>query len=127
MGHNISFNSELHITEIKFQGSINLLEIEELLSEAVKVAKEHNSFLFLSDYTEASLNLSTMELYELPKMLADIFASSGIPPYKLKRALVVLQDLKKDFRFFEAVSANNGQKAKLFQNLVEAKKWLLDQ
>ncbi|HNK62418.1 MAG TPA: hypothetical protein PLE14_00100 [Anaerolineales bacterium] len=49
---------------------------------------------------------------------------TGISPFKLKRAFVVSKNLD-DFHFFENVTRNNGQLAKIFQDVDEAKKWLL--
>jgi hypothetical protein len=37
---------------------------------------------------------------------------------------VIASDLK-DFEFFETVTVNSGQTTKLFQDMDEAKKWLL--
>ena len=123
MSHTIAYNSDSHIIEIKFQGDIILSELQELFSESVRIAKEQNCFLFLSDYREATVKLSTLEIHNLPKILSDIFAPYGIPATKLKRALVVAKDLK-DYHFFETVTLNSGQNTKIFQDVAEAKEWL---
>lgn len=80
----------------------------------------------LGDYRSAKVNLSTMEIHQLPKVIADLLAPSGIASHKLKRAFVVAEDLD-DFYFFETVTLNSGQQAKIFQNVDEAEKWLLQE
>lgn len=123
MTHTIFYNPDTKTIEIKFQGDITLNEVKELYSESMQVAKQQNCFVFLSDYREATMKLSTLEIFDLPKILSEIFATSEIPSYKLKRALVVEKDLE-DYRFFEVVTSNRGQNTKIFQDIAEAEEWL---
>ena len=125
MLHTITYNSDLGIVEIKFQENVTWKEVKEILWQSGQIAKEQNCFLFLSDFREATMKLSTLELYELPKILSETFASSEIPAHKLKRAFVVAKDLK-DYSFFETVNVNRGYRHKMFQDISEAKKWLLE-
>jgi hypothetical protein len=125
MTHTVAYNSELHILELKVQGNLLLPEVRQIISESVQLVKKHNCFLALSDYREATLKLSTLEIYEIPKIIEEIFTASGLPAYKVKRALVVAKDLE-DFKFFENITVNRMQNAKLFQEFDEAKKWLLE-
>jgi hypothetical protein len=64
-----------------------------------------------------------IELYELPKIILDTFASSGLKAHRLRRALVASKEVK-DFQFFENVTVNRGLNTKVFYDIVEAKKWL---
>lgn len=125
MPYTIDFNPDLQIIEIKFQGNIVLEEVEKIFSASMQMAKERNCFLFLSDYRNATMKLSTLELYELPDLLTSIFSPAGIPAYKLKRALVVAKDLE-DYHFFEVVTANRGQHTQIFQDMDKAREWLLN-
>jgi hypothetical protein len=126
MPHSITCNPETHIIEIKLHGQINFNEIKEIYSQALPISKDKNSSLFLSDYREAVLCLSTIEIYELPQIFADTAAAIGFSPYQLKRAIVQSKTHNpNDYRFFETVSQNRRQSfAKLFQDIEEAKKWL---
>ncbi len=124
MPYSLTYNSDSRIIEVKFQGDVILGEISMIFSEAAQVYKENNSFLFLGDFRDATMKLSTLELHGLPKMLSDIFSLSGIPVHKLKRAIVVAKDLK-DYSFLETVNINRGQTIKIFHDYSEAKKWLL--
>lgn len=123
MTHTIIYNPDTQTIEIKFQGDITLNEVKELYSESARIAKQQNCFMFLSDYIDATMKLSTVEIYNLPKILSEIFAAAEISPFKIKRALVVAKDLK-DYSFFETVTSNSGQRSKIFQDAAEAKEWL---
>ena len=125
MLHTITYNSDLRIVEIKFRENVTLKEVKEILWESAQIAKEQNCFLFLSDFREATMKLSTLELYEFPKLLSEIFASSEISPHKIKRAFVVANDLE-NYNFFENVNVNRGYQHKMFQDVSKAKKWLLE-
>jgi hypothetical protein len=94
MTHTIIYNQDTQTIEIKFQGDITFNEVIELYSESAKVVKQQNCFVFLSDYTDATMKLSTFEIYDLPRMLSEIFTASEISVHKIKRALVVAKDLK---------------------------------
>jgi hypothetical protein len=123
MPHIIDYNPATQTIEIKVHGTIVLNQVIEVYTELARLAKEKNCLLFLIDFTEATISLSTMEIHDLPKTLADIFAPSGIPANKLRRAYVVSNSLE-DFRFFENVTLNRGQNTKIFRDLTEAKEWL---
>ncbi len=123
MAHTIVYNPDTQTIEIKLQGDITLNEIKELYSESARVAKQQNCFMFLSDYTEAKLKLSTLEIYDLPNILLETLAPSEISASTLKRALVVAKDLD-DYHFFETITINRGQSTRIFQDVAEAKKWL---
>jgi len=125
MLHTITYNSDLGIVEIKFQENVIWKEVKEILWQSAQIAKEQNCFLFLSDFREATLKLSILELYELPKILSETFASSEIPAHKIKRAFVVAKDLN-DYSFFETVNVNRGYRHKMFEDISKAKKWLLE-
>ena len=123
MSHTIIYNSTEHTIEIKVQGDFFLTEAQEIITEAVQIIKAQNCFLVLNDMREATIKLSFLEIYELPKTLRDIFASSGLNVHKLKQALVVKKDLK-DFDFYETVTVNRGQSVKYFFDMDEARQWL---
>ena|ERR1700690_3769638 len=125
MPHTIIYNTELHVIEFSVQGDINMKELKEITFEASGIAKEQNCFLYFNDYREATVKLSTMEIYDLPKIISDILASSELSVHKFKRAFVVARDLN-DYNFFETVTLNRGQNAKVFYDMDEAKRWLLE-
>jgi hypothetical protein len=68
--------------------------------------------------------LSTLEIFDLPRIIVEILTETGLDVHKFKRVLVVSNDVD-DFTFFETVSRNRGQKVTLFRNIDEARSWLL--
>lgn len=125
MDHTITYNSEKHIIETKVQGDLTEREADVLISEMAQLAMEKNCFLFITDYREATLNLSTIALHRVPQKVEEEARLMGIHPSKFKRAIVVSSHLK-DFRFFETVTLNSGQNIKMFQDMNEALQWLCD-
>jgi len=123
MAHTITYNPETHFIETKFQGSVASDEMKEIFSEALQIAIEKETFLFLSDFREATINLSTLEIYELPKAMSNTAIQLGLKPYQIKRAIVTNKDFK-DSTFSENTNVNNGLRAKFFNDIEEAKKWL---
>jgi len=119
------YNSEEHVIKSKIQGDLTFDEVKQILTEYTSIVKEKGCSLILSDYREATLKLSTMEIHSLPKIMLDMFNSSGVDVRRFKRALVAVKDLK-DYLFFETVTVNNGQNAKVFNDIDEAKKWLFE-
>ena len=123
MSHTIIYNADMHIIESKFHGTLTFAEVKEFISEGARIAKENNCSLFITDYREVRLKLSTLEIFDVPQLMRDAFRSLGLNVNELKRALVVAADLR-DYHFFETVTANQGQNAKLFREVDEAKQWL---
>ena len=123
MSHSIIYNPEAHAIESKVQGDLTFGEVKEIITEIALLVKEKGCTLILSDYSEATLKLAMIELYELPKIILNTFASSGLKAHRLRRALVASKEVK-DFQFFENVTVNRGLNTKVFYDIVEAKKWL---
>jgi hypothetical protein len=78
----------------------------------------------LSDFLDASIHLTTLEIFNLPKMVAGQNASQKKKPIQFKRALVIKRSA--DSEFFETVSFNVGLILKVFQDRGKALKWLLE-
>jgi hypothetical protein len=123
MSHTVIYNSELHIVESKLQGDMTLGEVEEIVTEIAKIAKEKDCRLILTDFREVSRRLSILQIYELPGLIKNIFTSFDIQVGLYKRANVVAKDLD-DYVFHENVMVNRGQTEKLFTDIDKAKKWL---
>lgn len=124
MPHTVIYNSELHMVESKLQGDMTLGEVDEIITQIAKTAKEKDCRLIFTDSTEVSRKLSILEIYELPDRIKTIFTSFGLNVWLYKRANVVAKDLD-DYIFHENVMINRGQKEKVFTDVDEAKKWLI--
>ncbi|MHC4624374.1 MAG: hypothetical protein ACYS4W_10795 [Planctomycetota bacterium] len=92
--------------------------VKEYAKEIIGTASKHNCKRFLNDMREAQLDLSTIEIYEIPGFLD----AAGLDRTS-KRALVVSRQ-PEDYRFFENVSINRGYNVKVFEDMDEAMNWL---
>jgi hypothetical protein len=81
MSHTIIYNSETHAIETKVQGDVTFGEAKEIIAEQVLIVKEKDCRLLLSDYSEVTIKLSALDIYELPKIILDAVASSGLNAY----------------------------------------------
>jgi hypothetical protein len=124
MTHTVAYNREYGFIETIAQGKLTANEAKEIISEIARVAREKNCFLYLSDYREATIEMSTLQIHDIPNVLSDLVTSLGLHPRQFKRAIVV-QKSYQDFYFFETVTLNAAQNIKLFQDINEAKAWLL--
>lgn len=125
MTHIVIYNSELHIVESRLQGDMTLGEVDEIITKTAKIAKENDCRLIFNDFREVSRKLSILQIYELPDRIRTIFTSFGINVGLYKRANVVAKDWD-EYIFHENVMVNRGQKEKVFTDMDEAKKWLMD-
>ena len=123
MSHRVTYNSKLRFIESKIRGNLTFKEAKEIISKIIEIGKEKRCYSCLTDYRESEINMSTMEIYDLPKLIADVSASQGLSARDFKRAVVVKKGLE-NFHFYETVTLNSGQSVKIFQDIDEAKKWL---
>jgi hypothetical protein len=112
-----------HIT-IWLQGKLDKALVLKLASETGHVARQHDCYLVLCDAREATVHMSTLDIFELPKIFVEILLETGVQLYKFKRALVMSSDVD-DFTFFEAVSRERGQNVTLFRSVDAARLWLI--
>jgi hypothetical protein len=124
MSHTLNYNPELRMIESKVIGELTLNEVRETITQYAVICKEKGCTLLLNDFREATIQLSTAEIYSLPQMIMEIYAASGVNIHPLRRALVAAKDLD-DYLFFETVTVNRGQDARVFYDIDEARRWLL--
>ncbi|MBL8103590.1 MAG: hypothetical protein JNM02_13735 [Anaerolineales bacterium] len=125
MSHTVVYNSKLHIVEAKLQGDMTLGEVEEIVTEIAKIAKEKDCRSIFIDFRKVSQKLSILEMYRLPDRAKNIFAAFSMNVLLYKRANVVAKDLD-DYIFHENVMVNRGQNEKVFTDIDQAKEWLME-
>ena len=123
MSYSVTYDAEAGFITIVMKGMIDQSVTRETASKAARLVQEHNCCLVLTDAREATMAFSIMEIYDLPKIVLEVLAESGIQAHNLKRAIVV-SDKMDDFIFFETISRYHSQNVKLFRNMDEARKWL---
>jgi hypothetical protein len=118
MPFNVSYDSESDCLIASIEGEIDFELLEELAAEVVRLSTAHNCRRILNDLSKAVMKLSTLNIYDIPKLLKD----AGLRQDCL-RAIVVAKDFD-DYAFFMTVSKNRGQLVELFRDIDEAKRWL---
>lgn len=125
MSHTVIYNSELHMVESNLQGDMTIGEVEHIITEIAKIAKEKDCRSIFIDFREVSQKLSVVEIYRLPDRTRNVFAAFDMNILLYKRANVVAKDLD-DYIFHENVMVNRGQNEKMFTNIDQAKAWLME-
>ena len=120
----VTYDAGEHLIIVTFRGAIDATMTDELISEVIGLAKQHACFRILSDFREACVRFSIMEIFDLPASVLDKLRESGFDVAQFTRALVAGQDWS-DFYFFETVARNRAHNVMLFRELEEAKKWVL--
>ena len=123
MSHTVAYDPEHSIIRLTVQGEITTGVAKEAVADVVNLAKERNCFRILSDFREATLRISTLEIFKLPDLITDVAAASGLDANRFRRAGVVAGDFE-DFSFFETVSLNKQHELKYFRDVDEALSWL---
>lgn len=123
MPFTIAYNKEESIIEVKITGKLDHEILKDFSAELTMVVKENNCYRMITDYREALLDFSTLDIFKMPQFLSDVATTSGLELYKLKRALVTSEHWK-DFSFYETVSVNRGYNTKVFKDVDEARQWL---
>ena len=124
MPGSVTYDAGEHLIIVTFRGVIDATMTDELISEVMGLAKQHACFRILSDFREACVRFSIMEIFDLPASVREKLEESGFNEAQFKRALVAVQDWN-DYYFFETVARNRAHNVMLFRELEEARKWVL--
>ena len=102
-------------------GTITVDELGCQSPVTVSLLKQHAASRMLVDYTDAQVQVSTMDIYTIP----DRYDALGLPR-SVRIAVVMPRDLedKALFDFYADVTHNRGFMTKLFRSAKEARLWL---
>lgn len=125
MAHSVSFDEAHSIVQICYTGRIEAASIRLGAADAFKVVAEHACPRVLIDCREGTLVMSTVDIYHLPKMVAETVSGMGLNVHSLKRAIVI-SDTPDDYAFVETVFHNQMQNMTVFHDLEAARNWLLE-
>ncbi|MAY02494.1 MAG: hypothetical protein CMQ38_05895 [Gammaproteobacteria bacterium] len=120
----VEFDREGYFISIVYYGPISLDDVEAVREEALRLSKKHFCYKLLTDFREASFDLSTTDIMDLPDSTAKVYSEHGMSAGQVKRALVVGKK-SLSLSFLETVSLNRGQLVKIFKDINQAKSWLL--
>jgi hypothetical protein len=124
MAHSISYNTVTRIIETVMHGEINFTELKTVIAESATLSKEYSCCFWLTDYTDASVKLSTMDIYQLPNEIQKIVGPLQLNMADIKRAIVTAHRTE-DHSFAEIVNANRGLQVRVFSDIQTARAWLM--
>jgi|WetSurMetagenome_2_1015567.scaffolds.fasta_scaffold222066_1 hypothetical protein len=123
MAHTMVYDPELNCITTMVQGQIKLDEMKVIDSGSIKTAVSNRTFLLLNDFRDATISLGPVDIFGLPRTFLEEVRPYGFPVYRFKRAIIVSKDFVNS-DFYENVICNQGQVAKIFFEIDEAKEWL---
>ncbi len=114
------FKDERYIETI-YTGIVEPLDLDAAFMGAYNMAKNYNTYKFLTDCTSLEGGHSVADLYHLISEHKDTMDRS----YREALILPKMAASQTEVNFYETVCQNHGFKAKVFFNKEEALKWLL--
>jgi hypothetical protein len=125
MSFTISYDVENKIIRGKVTGKIDLNLLKQYTVEMDHAESVYRGIYFLSDYRDAQISFSVIELFELPEKHQHFLTTLGLQIFSFKRALLMNQKDLESANFYETVAQNRGQRVKVFTDESAAVKWLL--
>jgi hypothetical protein len=122
MSFTVKYNPELNTIESVLADNVTTEDLRRHELQCTALAKETNSTRFLTDATQATLNVSILALYDLPKLYQD---------QDLRRPVLIAvlpptsEAGKGRVDFYETVCLNKGWTVRIFGERQEALDWLL--
>jgi len=120
MSYEIDYINEQDYIVVTVTGDFGLSSLKEMAADVAGSIERHGCSRILNDMREARLTGNSFNIYNMPKTASQ----AGIGP-RCRRALLV-KERTSDFHFLETVFINQGHIVKLFTDLDEALRWLLN-
>jgi len=125
MPYTVEHQPAENIIVARVWGKANLSVLQKLAKEIILVSRQSVCFCMLTDLREVELNVSTMDIYSLPGFIKETAQANDIDIFSVKRAFVMTES-QKILQFYETISLNRSHHTKLFFDIEQAKKWLLE-
>ncbi|MAY02495.1 MAG: hypothetical protein CMQ38_05900 [Gammaproteobacteria bacterium] len=122
--HSVRYDADNSMILIEYHGVVHKTDVKSIRSRAIELTNEHQCHLSLTDFRDATFELSTLDIVELPESTSKAYSENDLSVANVKRAIVV-GDGAEELEFLETVSINRGQNVKLFHDFDQAKAWLL--
>jgi hypothetical protein len=120
MGYSIEYVEEDDIVQVTVVGPFSFDSTLDMTSDVIRELSNNGSHRLLQDHRQASLEMSTLDIFKLPRVAKAFGLASNT-----KVALVYNQD-QKDYKFIETTTVNQGYVLKVFADIREAKQWLIE-
>ena len=125
MPHSIEYDPQTDIIYIRADGQLTLETVREITNAVALLAKEKGCFRVLNDLHQATMDLSILDVYHVPRLVTEIMSALDLPAHKFRRA-VILPGQWKLALFYETISKNRVQNVALFEDIERARQWLLE-
>ncbi len=131
MACKVSYNADEDCVHVSIKGVVDLARAQQCAREVIEQLRAHKCLRLLNDMRQASIKLSTMDIYEFPAWLEERLEEAGVSRH-VRRAILVARDFN-DYEFYETVSRNHGHLLEvfadskvtgIFHDLAEADEWL---
>ncbi len=131
MAYKVTYNPDEDCVHTSIEGAVDLALAQRYAREIIQQVRTHNCLRLLNDMRQASVKLSTMDIYDLPAWIEERLEEAGVSRY-VRRAILVARDFN-DYEFFETVSRNHGQLLEvfadarttgIFRDITKADEWL---
>ena len=119
MPHQLSYDADTGILTARVSGIVDKSLVQSVASEMHAKTEKHKCTRFLNDYRHAYVDLSTLDVFGLPKLIE----SMGTDPRS--RHAIVVKGMTPMIRFFETVTRNRGENVRVFTDMDQARAWLL--
>lgn len=131
MAYEVTYNPDEDCVCARIEGGVDLAMAQQYAKEIIRQLSAHHCLRLLNDMRAASLEMSTVDIYDLPAWIEERLEEAGVSRF-CKRALLVSMDFN-DFEFYETVSRNHGhllevfadpEKTYIFRDIAKAYEWL---
>jgi hypothetical protein len=112
MPYNVIYDADEDYVHATIQGKVDLALVHRYSRAIIKQLSAHNCLRLLNDMCKTSVELSTVDIYELPAWIEEEGEKAGIHR-SCKRALLVARDFG-DCKFYETVARNHGHVLEVF-------------
>jgi hypothetical protein len=115
------FRDDLNALYIKTRGTLTASSANEMIHVVVSEMRRYGCTSQIVDHRDTVLNLSVSEYYRRPNINEEIGIS------RAWKIAMVFRELNDDTHFMENVFRNRGYNFKVFDDIEQAKTWLISQ
>lgn len=117
----IEYIAEQGLMYIKTKGILTRESANAMLKDVVQAMNQHQCCKQLVDHRETKFELSVLEYYERPQVNKEIGMSH------VWKVGMVFKELNQNTNFMETVFRNRGYNFQQFDDIEEARKWVLSE
>jgi hypothetical protein len=117
----IEFLADEQVVRVRTHGTVTLEPFMRMAAEVLALASRQGADKFLVDHSEATIGLTTIEIYNLTKGIEKLGLAKGA-----KAAIVYSPGSvsERDFTFYEDRAQNSGFQHRIFGDPDDAMTWL---